>query len=441
MSKIPFPQNEGMSLEKVIEDVYENILADSININHQKSMAHLHCPVMIPSLIAEMIISALNQSMDSWDQSSVATYVEVKLVQWLCEQIGFAHKADGVFTSGGTQSNYMGLLLARNSYCKQAFNWDVKKKGLPVQASSLRIFCSEDAHFSVVKSASQLGLGEDAVITVKKDEQYRMCIKDLKAKLEMCKEEKLYPFAIVGTCGSTDLGAIDPLEEIAELSREYNTWYHIDAAYGGALILSDSRNALINGLELADSVTVDFHKLFFQPISCGAFLVKNASSFKFIEHNADYLNPKEDQDNGIIHLVGKSIQTTRRFDALKVYFSLLVVGMDKFGGIIDHICTTATEGARYIQSLDCFDIVNSNPQISTIVFRYNVGEPGTLNQVNEYIYKKMLQMGNALLAKTTINQSVYLKFTILNPLTTIDDIKEVVKLIESITVDNLAYSY
>ncbi|WP_318153022.1 pyridoxal phosphate-dependent decarboxylase family protein [Metabacillus arenae] len=421
-------QAEGESAEIVMREIGDYVVANSIHVTHPTSMAHLHCPPLIPALAAEMVISQLNQSMDSWDQSMSATYVEEKMVKWLCQRMRLSDGADGTFTSGGTQSNYMGLLLARNSYCEKVFNTDVKRSGLPKDGHRLRILCSENAHFTVKKSASQLGLGEDAVLLVKTDEQHRLCTVDLQKKLSELKEQQLLPIAIVATCGTTDFGSIDPLVEIADIANEHEIWLHIDAAYGGAFMLSHENLQKIAGLELADSVTIDFHKLFYQPISCGAFFVKDSINFKYIQHYAEYLNPEEDEEEGIPHLVNKSIQTTRRFDALKLYVSLKILGTKRFGEMIDRTVRLAKQTAALLRDTKDFSLLNPEPELNALVFRYEPADldPKKLNKLSRFIHRELWQKGIAVAAKTTINQNLYLKFTLLNPRTTLLDIQKVV---------------
>lgn len=408
----------GESSSNVMEEVFEKVVSNSIHVSHPGSMAHLHCPPMIPAIAAELIIAVLNQSMDSWDQSSAATYLEEKVVKWLAEKLSLASSADGTFTSGGTQSNYMGLLLARDYFCQKKWNWDVKKLGLPSEGHKLRILCSEKAHFTVSKSASQLGLGEQAVVKIKSDANMRMCVSSLRKEIQHLKDSGYYPMCIAATCGTTDFGSLDPLGELAEAADENGLWLHVDAAYGGALILSETHCSKLAGIEKADSVSIDFHKMFYQPISCGAFFVKSKSSFQFLSYHADYLNP-EDED--LDHLVNKSVQTTRRFDALKLYLSLRVVGERNFSRMIDHTIELAKQCARWLQEIPGIQVAQSDPELNAIVFRFlDENDPDGLNL---HIYKKLLHSGEALIAKTKVNGSQYLKFTLLNPQTTMAEVK------------------
>lgn len=409
----------------VLEDVFTKIVKNSIHVSHPTSMGHLHCPPLIPAIAAELIIGALNQSMDSWDQSSTATYVEERLIKWVSEKLALPSSADGTFTSGGTQSNYMGLLLARDRFCDQRWDWNVKMQGLPPESHKLRILCSEDAHFTVKKSAFQLGLGEQAVVKVPTDSNKKMNTAQLAEEIERLKTGGLIPMCVVATAGTTDFGSIDPIPEIAEIAENQGLWLHVDAAYGGALMLSQKHFQKLAGIEQADSITIDFHKQFYQPISCGAFFVKNKESFRYLAHHADYLNPENDEDDGLVHLVSKSVQTTRRFDALKLFMSLRIVGEKNFANMIDYTLHLTSQAAGVMGHNDEIEVCNKNPEINAIVFRYRGGNPEKLNELNTFIYKRILHTGTALVAKTKVKDQVFLKFTLLNPRTTIVDIEDI----------------
>lgn len=427
LNELSIASIKGETLESVAAELAEFVINDSMNVHSPTCIGHLHCPTLIPAVAAEMIISTLNQSMDSWDQSSTATFVEERLIKWLCNQAGLPEKADGVFTSGGTQSNYMGLLLARDAYCKRVWDVDVQQHGLPADSKKLRILCSEAAHFTVRKSAAQLGLGEQAVITIKTDANHRLSIDEMNQQLKLLKEQDLLPFAIVATCGTTDFGSIDPMADLAEIARANGIWLHVDAAYGGAMMLSRNFRESVKGMESADSITVDFHKLFYQPISCGAFLVSDRDHFQYIQHHADYLNPEEDEAEGMVHLVNKSIQTTRRFDALKLWMSLKVVGLDTFAEMIDYTCHLAGDAAAMIDKEDGFRVLNSHPELNAVVFRYDPeGVSAQLaDQLNKQIQQELLNSGRAFLAKTRFEGQVYLKMTLLNPMTRLEHIEDI----------------
>ena len=330
----------GCSFEQVTATL-RTVISNSVIVGHPNTAAHLHCPPLLAALAAEVVISALNQSMDSFDQAPIATIVEQKLVRWLCAEAGLPDSADGTFTTGGTQSNYMALLLARDAFVRTQWNWSVQKAGLPAEAHKLRIFCSEVAHFTVEKSASQLGLGTDAVVRVAVDERFRMNPAALRDSMEAAGAAGLLPMAIVATAGTTDFGSVDPLPEVAAIARSARAWFHVDAAYGGALLFSGHHRDNLAGIEAADSLAIDFHKLFWQPIPCSVFLVRDKRHFDSIALHADYLNPESHEDQGIPNLVATSLLTSRRFDALKLWISFQTLGRTKLAAMIDRTVALA----------------------------------------------------------------------------------------------------
>ncbi|GGF32047.1 L-2,4-diaminobutyrate decarboxylase [Halobacillus andaensis] len=432
---------QGESFSLYLKELEETVLSNSLHVTHTNAIGHLHCPPLLPTLAAELIIAMFNQSMDSWDQSPSASFVEEKMIQWLTQQFNLKAGSSGTFSSGGTQSNYIGLLLARDSYCEKKFNHNVQKKGLPPQSNKLKILCSKEAHFTVIKSASQLGLGEEAVVKVETDEDHRLSLQDLEEKFNQLRQNGEFPFALVATCGTTDFGSIDPLEDLAVFSKENELWYHVDAAFGGALILSDSHCDKLTGIERADSIAVDFHKLFYQPISCGAFLLKDENNFKYLNHHADYLNPKEDKEEGIPHLVNKTIATSRRFDALKLWTSLRVVGTKKFQEMIDHTFVIAKQSADLIDEMEDIEGANRYPELNTVLFRFNSkeGPIKELDEINKQIQQRLLYKGTAFVAKTKVNKEVYLKLTILNPRTSLSDVTGILQEIRRLGTEEIEY--
>ncbi len=210
----------------------------------------------------------------------------------------------------------------------------------------MRILCSEVAHFTVEKSAAQLGLGTDAVVRVAVDDEFRMRPESLRIALDGMRDQDLLPFAVVATAGTTDFGSVDPLPEIAALSKAAGAWLHVDAAYGGVLLFSPRHREKLNGIESADSLSIDFHKLFWQPIPASAFLLRDARNFELIELHADYLNPETHEEQGIPNLVTSSLLTTRRFDVLKLWFSFQLLGREKLGAMIDRTIELASFAAQ-----------------------------------------------------------------------------------------------
>ncbi|WP_432057001.1 lysine decarboxylase DesA [Streptomyces sp. bgisy022] len=398
-----------------LEEVY---LRDAVYFHHPRYLAHLNCPVVIPAVLGEAVLSAVNSSLDTWDQSAGGTLIERKLIDWTTARIGLGPAADGVFTSGGTQSNLQALLLAREE----------AKTQFPAR---LRVFASEVSHFSVQKSAKLLGLGPDAVVSLPVDQDKRLQTVALARELERCAAEGLVPMAVVATAGTTDFGSIDPLPEIAELCERYGTWLHVDAAYGCGLLTSLKNRDRLAGIEHADSVTVDYHKSFFQPVSSSAVLVRDAATLRHATYHAEYLNPRRTVTERIPNQVDKSLQTTRRFDALKLWMTLRVMGADGIGALFDEVCDLAAEGWKLLAVDPRFDVV-VEPSLSTLVFRYvpaAVTDSAEIDRANLYARKALFASGDAVVAGTKVAGRHYLKFTLLNPETTTADIEAVLDLI------------
>ncbi|MCK7623255.1 aspartate aminotransferase family protein [Streptomyces sp. RS10V-4] len=417
-----------------LDELEQLYLRDAVYFHHPRYLAHLNCPVVIPALVGEAVLSAVNSSLDTWDQSAGGTLIERRLIDWTAARIGLGEHADGVFTSGGSQSNLQAMLLARDETCHRepagaAVPEDTGRSGL---LPRLRIFASAAGHFSIRKSATLLGLGPDAVITVPVDAEKRMRTDALAAELARCTDAGLIPMAVVATAGTTDFGSLDPLPEIADLAARHGAWLHVDAAYGCGLLVS-RRRALLNGIERADSVTVDYHKSFFQPVSSSAVLVRDRATLRHATYHADYLNPRRMAERRIPNQVDKSLQTTRRFDALKLWLTLRVMGAHGIGALFDEVIDRAADAWQLLHDDPRFEVV-VRPRLSTLVFRYLPGgdrdpDPDLTDRVNLHAREALFASGDAIVAGTTVDGRHHLKFTLLNPETTLDDIATVLDLI------------
>ncbi|MCR4953169.1 MAG: aspartate aminotransferase family protein [Treponema sp.] len=436
---------KGLGFEKVFELTKEKVLPNLLRTPSSDYMAHLHGPSLVETIASELIISTFNQSMDSWDQSPVATEIEMEVTKHLCSLYGYdTTKADGVFTSGGSQSNQTAIILARDWFCNQILNYDVKKNGLNEKCSKLRMYTSEISHFSMEKSAHILGLGYKSVVKVPVDSRKKMDIKALRTLIEQDKKDGNIPFLIVGTVGTTDFGSIDPLEELSQIARENNMWLHADAAYGSGVIMSSYKER-VSALHLCDSITVDFHKMFLMPISCSAVLVKDGSTFDALTIHADYLNREEDEEDGYSNLVDKSLQTTRRFDALKVWVSFQSRGKDGWAKLID----TSLQNAQYFYTqlkADSDFAVVTEPEISSVVFRYTGALSGTklaqneqasrLDEINKKVRRALIHEHGIVIGQTISDGFTCLKFTLLNPLITHEKLDELKALIKELAEKN-----
>jgi L-2,4-diaminobutyrate decarboxylase len=390
--------------------------------------AHLNCPVALPAVGAETMLAAINTSVDTYDQSTVATLMERRLVEWTAGRIGFAvgsdeqdggaAGADGIFTSGGTQSNFQALFLARE-----------KARRAGTHLESMRILATDVSHFSIAKSALLLGLPDDAVVAVGTDAEGRMSPDALAETLVDIERTGDTVIAVVATAGTTDRGCIDPLGPVADLCDAVGTWLHVDAAYGCGLLVSPTRRHLLDGIERARSVTVDFHKSFFQPVSSSALIVRERQDLAPVAWHADYLNPEE---NAEPNQVDKSLQTTRRFDALKLWVTLRALGADGVGAMVDAVCDLAATVHQDLATDPDFRLVGTT-DLSTVLFRYEPEglDPARADALVAQVRRVLFDSGRALVAKTVIDGRPCLKLTLLNPDASLADIRGVLELVRS----------
>lgn len=435
-SQISFnPQKHGLGVDKALERLVELFLNKSLKVHHPHSLAHLHCPTMVTSQIAEVLINATNQSMDSWDQSPAGSLMEVQLIDWLRQKVGYGAGQAGVFTSGGTQSNLMGVLLARDwaiaKHWKNADGkeWSVQQDGIPADAmQAVKVICSENAHFSVQKNMAMMGMGFQSVVTVPVDDNAKMDTDALAKTMADLKADGKIVACVVATAGTTDAGAIDDIKAIRKLCDDFGAWLHIDAAWGGALILSNEYRDMLDGIELSDSITLDFHKHFFQSISCGAFLLKDEQNYRFMHYEAEYLNSAYDEEHGVPNLVSKSLQTTRRFDALKLWMTIEALGEELYGSMIDHGVKLTRQVADYIKATDGLELL-IEPQFASVLFRVVPQDyPAEfIDNLNQNVADELFARGEANIGVTRVidkNRDVQsLKMTTLSPIATLDNVQ------------------
>lgn len=421
----------GLGWEKTLELAKKIVLPNLLRPSSTGYMPHLHSPATLESIAAEAIISAFNQSMDSWDQAPVATEIEVEVVRQLCALYGYKESSDGVFTSGGSQSNQSAMILARDSFIQEKLHHDARKNGLPENFRKLRMYTSEISHFSMEKSAHILGLGYDSVVKVPVDSNKRMDADALERLVNSDIKNGNIPFLAVATVGTTDFGSIDPVEKINEICRKNGMWLHADAAYGSGVILSKKYSNRVKNLNLCDSITVDFHKMFLLPVSCSALLVKDSKKFDLLTIHADYLNREEDELDGYTNLVDKSLQTTRRFDALKVWMSFQERGKDGWNKIITASMDNAALLYKIISRTEDFELA-AEPEISSVVFRYAGKTDKENDGINKAVRRELLHGHGIIIGQTVVDGRVFLKFTLLNPLVTEEKLESLVALIKKL---------
>ncbi|GGK86311.1 L-2,4-diaminobutyrate decarboxylase [Curtobacterium luteum] len=404
------------SAEAAVDEVDGLFSAEAVWFHHPASLAHLNCPVALPAVAAEAVLAAVNPSVDTWDQSRIGTEIERRVVRWATETIGFAD-GDGVFTSGGSQSNLHALLLARQAATLRGPASG--RRGRP-SLDDLVVFATASSHFSVRKSAMVLGLPEHAVVDVATDAAGRMRPDALAHAIADARREGRTPMAVIATAGTTDRGCIDPLEPIADVCDLEGAWLHVDAAYGCGLLVSPTRRHLLDGVERARSVTADFHKSFFQPVSSSALLVRVPEDLGLAAWHADYLNPEDAEEP---NQVDKSLQTTRRLDALKLWASLRASGAEAIGRAFDTVIDVAGRVHEHVRRHPELVLV-APTDLSTVLFRWQPDDVSDddADALVAPLRAALLAEGRVLIAKTVIDGRPCNKLTLLNPGATEDQV-------------------
>ena len=425
LEDLGFLPDEGLGFDKTLKTVKEEIMPHLLRTWSTMYMPHLHAPALTETIASELIIGTFNDSMDSWDQGPAATEIEEDMIHGLLKLFGFGPGADGTFTSGGTQSNMAAIIAARDWFCNTKYGCDVKKEGLPSFYNRMRLYTSEVSHFSMEKSCHVMGLGYNSVRKLPVDSKCKVDIKKFEEMVEQDIKDGLLPFCAVATIGTTDYGSIDDVAEMRRICDKYGMFLHADASYGSGLVMSQKYKSRMGDMSICDSVTVDFHKMFLLPISCSVILFKKKNLQECFELHADYLNREEDEEEGYINLVDKSLQTTRRFDALKVFMAFQTRGKKGFASIID----TAVENAGYFYSRLIKDpafIAPVEPEISSVVFAVIDGD-----EANKNIRKSLMNEGTVI-GQTSKDGKVMLKFTLLNPALTHDHIDKIIARIKEL---------
>lgn len=405
----------GTSPKQVLDFVLDKVMTNSTNLAHPKTYAFVPGPSNYVSVMADTLATGYNIFSGGWVASPAAAELEIITLQWLLKIFGFPQKkGGGIFTSGGSMANLTALTTARRIKCGQDFSRAI-------------IYLSDQAHSSNVKAIRVLGFKKEQIRIIPTDSEFKFSVNKLKNCIAKDRLEGLQPFCLIATSGTTNTGTVDPLAELATICKKENIWFHIDGAYGAAAILSKKGKQLMKGIAKADSLTVDPHKWFYQPYEMGCLLVRNHKhlSHTFTE-KPEYLRDIEGNTSEI-NFYDHGIQLTRRFRALKFYMSIKTFGLKEFRRAITYNIDLAEEVETILRSSSEWEVVFP-ATMAVINFRYHpIHKSYTekqLDTINQFISEKMVSSRKALLVTTLLHGQVVLRMCLINPRTTLDDIKE-----------------
>jgi glutamate/tyrosine decarboxylase-like PLP-dependent enzyme len=346
----------------------ETIFADSMRMSHPRLFG-LFTPAPLPvAALADMAAAFLNQSPDAWKAGPAATEIEAGLIRIFNRQAGLGARAFGTVTGGGGAANLLALKMAR----ERALGTGARRRGVGGGAGRrLRIYASDQAHFSIARALDVLGIGSDALVTVPTGSDRRLDPGRLGETLTRDRRRGLAPMAIVATAGTTSTGSLDPLADIATVARRHGVFLHVDAAYGGALLFSRRHRALLKGIERADSVTVDPHKWLFQPFSLALLLARDARRLRdSCSLEPDYLRKDLEEEPDRLDLYQHSLEGSRPFRALKLDLTLHALGRDGLGALVDRTMDVARHLERRVADDPRFETCGAPVDLATVVLRY-----------------------------------------------------------------------
>lgn len=455
-SGIEIPEN-GADIDKVLDEMKKKIFYNSIRINHPKYIGHMTQALPWISILSELFVASLNQNQVKLETALASSFVERQILCWVHRAVyqnsdefykkliqDSAHPL-GNMVNGGTMGNLTALTVAREKMFPGIRKDGVFKVLAKSGYSGVVILGSKMMHYSIKKVVSILGFGEDSVITLPTDQNNRIRLDKLESKILELKANNIAILAIIGIAGTTETGNLDPLKEMGKIAQREGIWFHVDAAWGGVLLLFEKYRDKLIGITTADSITLDGHKLFWLTLVHGLVLFKDPKDLSCLKHNANYIIRK-----GSVDLGQTSIEGSRRFDALKLWFSLKIFGLDGYEILLDKTMRLADQMMDMIKSSPVFELT-SFPETCILTYRYipeqlyndlksyqdqGLKEKETdvnllLNKINIELQKRQKKAGISFVSMTNLKlmsysvEIVVLRAILANVVTTIDDLHEV----------------
>jgi len=422
------PPAEGRPWREVLEDLRTSVVEESNRLAHPMCMGHQVCPPLPLPALADSLVSMLNQSQAIWEMSPAGTMLEHELLRWFARlafgdgAAGAAGAGDGdalgSFVSGGSAGNLTALLAAR----ARAFP-DAWMKGAPPGAV---LIAGAQAHYSVARAAGILGLGAENVVAVPTNARHATDARALEAALRGAVAAGRPVLAVVATSGSTATGSFDELEPIADACRELGVWLHVDAAHGASALLSPRHRGRLRGLERADSLAWDPHKMMFQPLSTAVVLVKEQRWLRAaFQQEAPYLFHARAGGQASPDMGSYTFQCSRRADAIRLWVALEHYGTRRFGELYDHCCSLAMHLYERLGASDDFEPAHE-PESNILCFRWTpsgVTEAARLNELQDRLRAAFVAATRGYIVATTLlDGRRVLRVTLINPRTTTEHV-------------------
>lgn len=422
--------NEGRPLAELLDEC-RTVFDLSRHNGHPRFFGYVASPSTPVGAYADLIASALNANITCWRSGPAGTEIEQTVVRWLGSLIRYDDNSKGLLTSGGSMANMIALLIAN----RRKGGTEAARKGLWNAGPPMTIYASEEVHMSIPKAADILGLGRDQVRTVSCDEGQRMRVDELVKRIKADTSDGLRPCCVVASAGTTNTGAIDPFNEIADVAREFDLWFHIDGAYGAPGVLDQRKTERFAGLERADSVSLDPHKWLYVPVDAGCLLFRDAAAAvaTFSTEEADYIKVHGLSEDAAFAYWDYGVELSRRFRALKVWLTLGYYGARRLAESISNDISMAAYMGELVSEADDFELL-APVELSICCFRYVPQNGGDvdLDQLNEKIMAAVQKDGRAYLSNATVNGKFALRACITNFRTTKADIEETLNVVRAV---------
>lgn len=402
---------KGRPVEEVVREMENEVFRYCGDNNHPRFFGFVPGPASCVSWLGDIMTSAYNIHAGGNKLAPTVNCIEQQVIRWMADHAGFGKNAGGIFVSGGSMANITALTAARD----KKLNEDNLRLGVA--------YVSDQTHSSVAKGLRIIGIADSRIRKIPTDENFSMNTEELEVAIQKDLKDGYIPFVVIGTAGTTNTGAVDPLEKLAEICKKYELWFHVDGAIGGSVLLSEKYRNLLKGVEKANSLSWDAHKWLFQTYGCAVVLVQNVKDlYQSFHVSAEYLKDLED-DNDCLNMYDIGIELTRPARGLKLWLTLQILGTELMGSAIDHGFELAKWMEETVENLQDWEIV-SHAQMAMLNFRY---APKNLtdkqkNMINERISTRLNESGYAAIFTTELNGKTVLRFCGIHPETTKEDI-------------------
>jgi L-2,4-diaminobutyrate decarboxylase len=404
----------------VWESVWNDVVDEAIHLAHPMYMGHQVAPPLPQAVLADALASLLNNSIAVWEMSPTGSLVEAQVIRWMAELIGFPDGSDGTIVSGGSAANLTGLLAAREAVFPGVWSRGVVADD---EAARAVVFTSAQAHYSLERALGVMGLPAAAAIAVE-GSGGGLDPESLTRQITAARTRGKRPLAIVATAASTATGHFDDLEAVSRVARRERVWLHVDAAHGGSFLASSELRIRLRGIEHADSVAWDPHKMMFMPISAGAILIRDHRHLDAaFQQSAPYLfhlRPGESRSGDIGR---RTLQCSKRFDALKIWVALQHYGLDQIARLQEKTVENTRALHRMISAAADFEAMHE-PEANILCFRHLPpwladDSPGEVDRVQDTLRAHFNTSGRGWITATSLGERRVLRVTLMNPHTEI----------------------